>query len=179
MEQIEKTAKELKAELVELGMPAEEVDAFNSKAQLLSVINTMKAKKVVERVDTLEEKETPKEAKEFAYLYNSKAEIMRNRLNGQPKIRILLPLSGDEKPGVVDWRTDKHGHQYQYVVSGSYETVQLNGCKWIIPKGVYYDVPEQIADVLNKSYEQTMKAGAEVSMDRIDNKTGRPMSDIL
>jgi len=180
MEQIiEKTLKELKAELVELGMPVEEVDTFNTKAQILAVINTMKAKKVVERVDSLEDKESPKEIKEFDQRYNSKAEVMRNLLEGQLKVRILLPLSGEEKQGNVEWRTDKHGRQYQYVVSGSYDTVQLNGCKWIIPKGVYADVPQQVAEVLNKSYEQTAKAGQDISMDRTDPRTGRPMSESL
>ena len=52
----EKTLKQLKEELVSLGMPADAVESFNTKSQLLAVINTMKAKETVKRVDTLEEK---------------------------------------------------------------------------------------------------------------------------
>jgi hypothetical protein len=179
MEEIEKTLKDLKAELVEAGMPEEEAEAFKTKGQVLSVLNTLKAKQAVEKVKTLEEVETPAEKKQFEKQWLSKAMIMKKRLEEQPKVRFLLPLEGDEKPGIIEDRIDKNGESYQFLVSGAYETVQLNGYKYLIPKGVYCNIPEQVADVLAKSYHQTQTAGSTISMDRVDNKTGKPMKDIM
>jgi len=175
----ERTLKELQKELVKLGMPEEEVKSFNTKAQVLAVINTLDAKKAVEKVKTLEEVESPTEKKAFEQQWLSKAMIMKKRLEEQPKVRFLLPLEGSEKQGVVEWRTGKNGEKYQYVVSGSVETVQLNGYKYFIPKGVFVDIPEQIAQVLSESYKLTAAAGSNISMDRIDDKTGKPMRDIM
>lgn len=177
--QAEKTLKELQAELVSLGMPEEETKTFNTKAQILAVLNTFKAKEAVEKVKTLEDIETPAEKKAFEEQWVSKALKMKRLLESQPLVRTLLPLEGSEKPGVVEWRTDKKGEKYQYVVSGSYETVQLNGYKYIIPKGVYCDVPQQIAEVLANAYHQTQQAGANISLDRIDERTGKPMRDVI
>jgi hypothetical protein len=179
MEQPEKTLKELQAELVSLGMPEEETKTFNTKAQIVAVLHTLKAKDAVEKVKTLEEVESPAEKKAFEAKWLSKAMLMKRRLESQPLVRTLLPLEGSEKQGVVEWRTDKKGEKYQYVVSGAYETVQLNGYKYIIPKGVYCDVPEQIAEVLANAYHQTQAAGADISLDRIDDRTGKPMRDVI
>lgn len=175
----EKTIKQLKAELVDRGMPANDADAFTSKAQINAVLNTLKAKEEVKRVDTLEDKENPTEKKLFEKVYRSKAEKMRDLLNAQPKVAVMVPLQGSEKQGVVEWRTNKSGEKFQYVVSGSVETVQLNGCKWFIPKGVYYEVPQQISEIIQKSYFQTSQAGKDISLERLDSRTGRPMADAL
>lgn len=176
---VEKTLKELKAELVSLGMPEEQADAFNTKAQILSVINTLQAKETVKRVDSLEEVETPKEKKQLEQKWQSKAQQMRDLLMAQPTIRTILPLQDNEQPGVVEWRTDKHGNKYQYHVSGSIEAVQLNGFKYLIPKGTPTDVPQQISETLDRSYLRTMKAGQAISIDRIDERTGRAVSEML
>jgi len=183
---IEKTLIELKQELVSLGMPSEEADAFKTKGQIMSVINTMKAQKAVieakapiEKVATLEDVETPSEKKAFEHIYISKATIMRDKLMAQQQVRFMIPCEAGEKAGVVEWRTDKNGQKYQFHVSGAIETVQLNGFKFIIPKGTFCDVPEQIAEVLSTSQQLTNSAGANISMDRIDDKTGRPMKDIM
>ena len=175
----ERTLKELQKELVKLGMPEEEAKSFNTKAQVLAVINTLDAKKAVEKVKTLEEVESPAEKKAFEQQWLSKAMIMKKKLEAQPKVRFLLPLEGSEKQGVVEWRTGKNGEKYQYVVSGSVETVQLNGYKYFIPKGIFVDIPEQVAQVLSESYKLTASAGSNISMDRIDDKTGKPMRDIM
>lgn len=181
---IEKTLIELKQELVSLGMPSEEADAFKTKGQIMSVINTLKASQIVaekpvEKVATLEDVETPSEKKAFEHSYISKATIMRDKLMAQQQVRFMIPCEAGEKAGVVEWRTDKNGQKYQFHVSGAIETVQLNGFKFIIPKGTFCNVPEQIAEVLSTSQQLTNAAGANISMDRIDDKTGRPMTDII
>lgn len=189
-EEIVKSLKQLKEELIGLGMPAEAVEAFSTKGQLMSVITTLQASKAsqaelaatkpeVQKVKTLDAEETPQEKRSLDKQWLSKALIMQDILMKEPMVNMLLPLSGKEKPGVVEWRTDKHGKKFQYVVSGSFEAPQLNGCKWIVPKGVYVDVPKRVAEVLRKSYMQTAQAGSNISMDRIDDRTGKPMKEIL
>ena len=69
----------------------------------------------------------------------SKAELMRARLAKQPKVRVLIPLIGEEK-------------------SGTTMSVILNGYRLNVAKGVYVDVPEQVADVIMESQKQTVKA---------------------
>jgi len=64
----------------------------------------------------------------------SKAEIMKAALAVQPKVRILIPLMPDEKFGVT-------------------ESVILNGYRLNITKGVYVDVPEQVANVIMAKME--------------------------
>ena len=179
-ETIVKTVKDLQKELVELGMPAEDAENIKKLSTAQSIIDMMKSKKVVEKVASLEDVEAPGEKRAFEAQYLTKARIMRDRLDKQPKVRILLPLEGEDKPGVVEWRTNpKNGERYQQVISGAFETVQLNGCKTIIPKGVYSEVPQQIADIIANSYQQTQMAGANVSMDRVDDKTGKPIKDVM
>ena len=69
----------------------------------------------------------------------SKAEIMRVHLAKQPKIRILIPVEGKEKPGMT-------------------VPVTINGYRLNIAKGVYVEVPEQVADMIMKSQKQTVEA---------------------
>jgi hypothetical protein len=187
--------KDLKQELVNLGMPLEEVNLLKSTAQLTAVINSLKASKATievdvapvlqatpkkeEKVTTLEEVESLNEKRVFEKEYSSKADRMRTKLEGQPKVRVLLPLEGEEKQGIVEWITDARGIQKQVHLGGAIDQVMLNGYKFIIPKGVYYDVPQQIAEVLSNAYNQTQNAGANISLDRVDPRTGRRMSEIL
>jgi hypothetical protein len=171
--------KELKAELVENGMPAEDAELYVTKAQARAVLNTLKAKEVIKKVDTLEDKESPQEKKVFERQYMSKKETMRLKLMAQPKVMFLIPLDKNEKPGDVVWETDRHGNETQIHKSGAVETVQLNGFKWIIPKGVMTEIPQQVAEELSKSMNITMQAGRQYSLDRVDSQTGKPVSAVL
>lgn len=66
----------------------------------------------------------------------SKAEAMKLKLMAQPKVRIFVPLEGKEKLGVTI-------------------SVILNGYRLNVPKGVYIDVPEQVAEVIADSLNQS------------------------
>jgi hypothetical protein len=68
-----------------------------------------------------------------------KAAIMKARLDAQPKVAIMIPLSPGE-------------------VSGSTESVILNGHRVNIRKGEYVYVPEQVARVIMESQQQTEQA---------------------
>jgi hypothetical protein len=68
-----------------------------------------------------------------------KAEIMKNKLDAQPKVPIMIPLAPGETPG-------------------STESVILNGHRINIRKGEYVHVPQQVAQVIMESQQQTRQA---------------------
>lgn len=68
-----------------------------------------------------------------------KALIMKNKLDAQPKVPIMIPLAGGEK-------------------FGSTESVILNGYRLNIKKGVFVHVPQQVAQVIMESQQATQEA---------------------
>jgi len=165
------TVKELRVKLVKLGMPEEDAEKFETKKPIIAAINTIRAKTFVE---------SPGQLKKDKEVYLSKKERMRKLLMAQPMVRILVPCEGAEQPGVVKWVTNKvNGRKEQEYVKGSVMSVQLNGFKWLITKGTYQEVPQQVADVVSASQNMTSEAGKPFLTDRIDPKTGKPISDML
>jgi len=69
----------------------------------------------------------------------TKKEIMKAKLDSQPKVRIIIPKEPKE-------------------AEGAFETVQLNGYTLQIKKGVYVEVPQQIADIIMSSNNQINEA---------------------
>lgn len=178
--------KDLQAELVANGMPEDDAVTFKTKASAIATLRTIMASKAVEeapqevkKVASIEEKPNPAEDREVNRRWLSKAHAMKKHLEAQEKVSILIPLDPTERQGVVEWRTGAKGETYQVHVGGAIESVQLNGYKYFIPKGVYTQVPRQIAEVISRSQQQTLDAGKHVSLDRIDEKTGRPVSEVL
>lgn len=172
-ENLEKlSVRDLREVVVKLGMPEEDAENFGTKKPLIATINTLRAQKVVESSGELK-----KEKEE----YLSKAERMRAILMKQPRKRTLIPLEGaDETPGVVKWVYNKVTKRKEQVyVSGAYTPVQINGFKWLVPHGKYVDLPEQIADMISDAQGMTVEAGRAYLIDRIDPKTGKPVSDRL
>lgn len=163
-------------------------------------------KEEVKRVATLEERPNPAEEREVNKKHLEKAKIMFKLLLSQPVISILVPLEPTERKGTVQWAWNKAGkyknvnlkerlltdaewnaltidekmETMQVAVSGDVVTdIQINGCKWFVPKGVYTPVPQQIAEIISKSQQQTLDAGADIKLDRIDPRTGKPFNEIL
>jgi hypothetical protein len=152
-------------------MPEEDAENFETKKPLISTIHTLRAQKIVE---------TPGQLKKEKEEYLSKAERMRAILMKQPRVRILIPIEGKEQPGVIKWVYNKVTKRKEQVyVKGAYTPVQINGYKWLVPHGVYEEVPEQIADMISAAQNMTAEAGKAYLIDRIDPKTGRPISDKL
>ncbi len=165
------TVKELRVIVVKLGMPEDDAENFETKKPLISVINTLRAKAVVE---------TPGQLKKEKEEYLGKAERMRAQLMKQPRVRILVPLAPKEKVGVIKLVYNKLTKRKEQVhVKGAYLPVQLDGFKWLVACGVYQEVPQQIADVISESQQQTVEAGRDYLIDRIDPETGKPVSDKL
>lgn len=72
------------------------------------------------------------------------------------KVRIMIPFEIGERPGSI-------------------AELQINGFKLSAMKGVYIDLPKPFADMVQESWKQTSEAGTENLLDRIDEKTGKPM----
>lgn len=197
--EVELTLKQLQDRAIELGMPVEDAELFKTKAPLQATIAALEAAnaskqaeedfaepevaivdgKKIEKVKTIEERPNPQEERATNQAFLSKAKIMRNKLEKQPKVRWMIPLEGEEKPGVVREIMGKDGHKEYVHVSGAIVTVQLNGYKTLVPKGVFVDIPQQVADELAQSMQQTQDAGADFKIDRVDPKTGISVSQAL
>lgn len=192
----ELTVKELQMKLVEMGMPEDVANALKTKAPLIKSVEMMQDKPVEEeKVKSIQEPIKPSEEKRVNTRWLSKAKIMKRKLLEQHTVSILVPLEAHEKMGVVQW-ADKKGEiipdgvwnklsvdekmeTHQVAVSGATDNVQINGFKWFMPKGIYTPVPFQVADEMAISQQQTLNAGAEIKLDRIDPKTGKPFSEVL
>jgi len=173
----EMTVKDLQGELVKLGMSEEDSKKFTIKATIIATINVMKTKKD-EKVATLNPPVDPKEEKEIEKHWQSKADRMCDFLEAEPKVSIIIPVEGQEKPGVVETFIDRGRKQYRYV-SGSVWSKTFNGYRVIIPKGVYYEVPKTIGENIANEFNQTQMAGKQWDLDRIDPKTGRSVREQL
>lgn len=89
-------------------------------------------------------------------IHASKAEIMKKHLEKQPKVRMFIPLQGQEKAGTI-------------------LPVVMNGYRINVPKGMYVDLPQQVADLLTNSFNQTEQAGAAFRLD----KAGKEKQDAM
>jgi hypothetical protein len=171
----EMTVKELQAEATRLGLQSAEL--FKTKAILIAAMNSLRKVKV-EPTEVITPPVSPKEERVDEKRWLSKVDKMREALENQPKVRVLIPLEGEEKQGVVE-KVMVRGVEETKYVSGAVWSKTFNGYKVIIPKGVYTDVPEQVAENISQEYNQTQHAGDQWSVDRVDPKTGRPVSEQL
>lgn len=172
----EKTLKELREELVGLGISAEKAEKFTTKAQLVTTIEALRA--AGDKVESLDPKINPKEEKEDLKRWQSKSERMREHLESQPKVRVLIPLDPNEKQGVVR-EIESNGRKETVHVSGAVWSKTFNGYRVIVPKGVYWSVPEQIAENIEQEYNQTQHAGDQWRIDRVDPETGKSVKSQL
>lgn len=86
----------------------------------------------------------------------TKIEIIKAKLATQPKVRIIIPKEKNDS-------------------EGAFETVQINGYTYQIKKGVYVEVPQQIADIIMASNNQINEAFETASRKLSD--TERPEFD--
>lgn len=180
-----KTMKELIEEAVGLGFPRETAETFKVKAQLIAVIGSLKSKPVsedakpVERVKTIEETPNPKEEKRIEKQWRTKAEQMMSIWLSEPMVSLMIPSEPGVQPGIVEWRTDKHGNKYQVALTpeNTIWSKSFNGAKWLVPRGVYVEVPRRIADAIRKEAEGFNNAGREWLTSRVHERTGKPVNE--
>lgn len=176
----EKSNKELQEELVSLGMPAEDASKITTKSVLLSVINTLKAGKATEKVELEQDIVNPTEERKVTENWKTKAHKQWDLWNSSKMVRTMVPLSGQEKQGVIRWvNHPKMKIQVPVFVSGAVQTVIENGAQYLVPKGVMVDVPEPVAKIIEAKFRQTSEAGRDILADRIDPETGRAVADRL
>ena len=170
------TLKELQLFAIEKGI--KNADIFKTKDQLVSAIELIPEPNQVPA--TLSPTISPAEEKIVSKRWENKAEKMRLLLEKQPKVRILVPLEGKERQGVIELvHNPKTNRDEQHIISGSIQPVTLNGYAYYVPKGTYVEVPQQIAEVIQDKFKQTSEAGENIRIDRIDPETNRPVADQL
>lgn len=174
------SVNQLKDRAIEAGLPESSVGAFNSKAQLIGVIEGLEKKETEKKkLDPSKSGvETPKEKKASDKAWLSKRDRMGRQLEKQPKVGISLPLEIGEKPGVVESKVVNGIREFRHI-SGAVREKVMNGYKWILPKGMMTQVPQQIYDKLSDEINAMSKLGSEHSIDRIDKKTGKSVRDAL
>lgn len=171
------TLKELQLFAIEKGIKNAEI--FRTKDQLVAALDLIK-EQVETPVATINPPISPKEEKASVKHWENKAEKMRLILEKQPKVRILVPLEGKERQGVIQlFHNPKTNRDEQRIISGAIQPVTLNGYAYYVPKGMYVEVPEQIAKVIQDKFKQTSEAGENIRIDRIDPETGHPVSEQL
>lgn len=111
----------------------------------------MQDKQIRKATETAEEKKRNIEA--VREVHENKRQKMRKALAKQPKVRMYVPLEGKEPVG-------------------SFIPVTLNGHRVNVPKGVYVDVPQQVADIIADRFQQIDDAGKKYRLDLIGDKMG-------
>lgn len=198
MDQI-KTVRELKEEALLLGADQKSLDTLQSKAAVEFVIKLLEQNKSLsekkeqvqqvvpesagvpaqEKVKTIDEVPNPKEDKEVNARWLSKAKIMMDLWMKEPKTQILYPSEPGRKAGVVEWTKDKLGNDIQVAKTppDTIEEIQVNGAKWLIPKGVLVEVPVRVAKLVAERLQLASTAGSNISLERIDPLTGKSVGE--
>jgi hypothetical protein len=144
------------------------VEAFKTRQQLVTLITTLRAMKATMASQPANIVSVgqdisfiPKISPRAEQNWEDKREKTRNALKNQPKVRIMVPLEIGEK-------------------RGAYQTVTINGCVFNLMKGVMVEVPEQIAKIIEESFQLTAEVGQELLLDREDpREPGHPVADKL
>lgn len=161
------TIKELKEMAKSEGVS--DVDVYNTKSQLISMISTVRAMKAamvssmqasVQQVDISKPNISPKDDKKWRMNHTEKAKRTKEILDKQPKQSILIPLELGEPKGTY----------HEYI---------LNGYRLNIMKGRMVQVPQTVAEDISRSFDLLAEAGANLDMNRVDPKTGKPFREAL
>jgi len=116
-----------------------------------------KAKKAVARKLAKKEEKfdpnvrVPKEVEEVRFL--SKAKIMERKLANQPTVRFFIPTQNKEKAGLAREHVQINGHIVQYEGKPG------------IPKGVFVDIPQQVAEILQESMNMPSGIAQRLNLD--------------
>lgn len=117
---MEKTIKELREMVKKQGI--ENAEVFTTKAQLIAILDDAKS-----RTPGVAQPESPEDVER----YKSKRQKMKEYLEAQPKVSIMLPLEGKERA------PDNPVHP-----------VTINGFTTLVPKGKMTEVPKDVAKLI-------------------------------
>lgn len=176
------TAADLRKQVIELGFPEAEANKIIAKSTLGELVKVLQLSKEqpAQKVATLEPVINPGEEKQVGEQWKSKAQRQWEYWDSQPKVRILVPLTGKETQGVINWVFDKGlNREVPVHISGAIQPVTENGAQFLIPKGQYLEVPQPVADVIQKKFQQISDAGKTFLVDRLDPAMGGNVRDRL
>ncbi len=148
LEDKEQTTPEPVSEDSAIASKLAELEEALKKTRALNESIEKKEKELDERLavppvlPALSPEEAEKQAKALlhvAKVHEDKSRRMKEHLAKQPRVKIFVPLEGKEKPGTQ-------------------LPVTMNGYRMNIPKGVYCEVPEQVAQIIMDSLNQTEAA---------------------
>lgn len=78
---------------------------------------------------------------------DSYAHRVKAQLDAQKKVKILIPFNVENPNDDI-------------------AVVNVSGCKYQIPRGVEYEVPEEVARVWNESYVLTLRAESKIKFNK-------------
>jgi len=176
----DKSLKELKEMLVsEFDFMG--ADTFTTKAQVISILTTMRAKKakdeaenaaLLDQMDKMEQKVVmgvDAEGKKVALIENPTAPTAEDKAAEKTDAK-----RWEGKAAAMKAHLAKQP-KVQFLIPlgfgekrGAYETVIMNGYRLNIMKGVLVELPRQVAELLAESYQMTIAAGQEYLLDRND-----------
>lgn len=176
----ELTLVQLKERAIELGVDEAVVKTLTNKAQVVAFIEILENKAEENKLvdPSTSAIETPKEKLSFDKAWESKRDTMGRILEAQPKVGIAIQLETGEREGIVESRVVNGIREFK-VISGAVKEKIINGYKWILPKGVMTQVPEQVYELLSKELNVMAKLSSQKSIDRIDPLTGKPVREAL
>lgn len=154
---------ELKAAAKELGLPA-----TGTKEELLERLEGATPAETPEEPETETPEETEEEPeapvepapksqvseREVEKQWRGDAQKMKDHLAKQKKVSIMIPLEVGVAPEVAE--------KIPFVVN-------MNGYRFQIKRGVFVEVPEQVADMIKERLESEGKIGRDLRIDRNQN----------
>ncbi len=141
LNQLKKRVKKL--ELVD------DPDDFTTKGQLIQILH-LAGKKRPSSPPGQEHKDKNR--------YERKRDEMKEILRNQPKVQVMLPLTGKEKAGtIVEQVNEQTGKLEEYRV-GAWLPVTINGARSWVPKGKPVKVPRQVAELIGQYQSETSQA---------------------
>lgn len=154
-----RTFKQLQQELIDRDFVG--ADLLTTKGQALAVLKSLDKQNAPANPSNTPTVIDPirDDSKKDDKVYAGKAAAMKERLDAQPKVRFLIPLGIGERKGAI-------------------ETVQMNGYRLNILKGVLVDLPEQVAELLAESYQLTAEAGSDFLADRESRRDDSPYKTV-
>lgn len=141
------TKEDLVAALTEAGVagPAATDDSEDEVEETSEeVVNETPAPAAINATERVETKKAERELR-------ADAKAMKAHLDKQKKVSIMIPFEVGENP--------ENGKKVKFHVN-------LNGYALDIPRGIYVEVPEQIADMVKARLESEGKIGSEWRIDR-------------
>jgi len=113
-------------------------------------INQIKNKNETKPAEPVKAPET-----NFKQKFQNKIDMMKNHLENQPKVSILIPLEKGEKKGAA-------------------QPFCINGYRFTVPKGTMTQVPQQVAEMIAERFNVELEVRGR-SLEQMSSDTKRAL----